>query len=155
MSRSGPRVALPPVPYLALADVFISAISVLFILLLLSAPRPILPRWPPQGDYQLRCRGPWAELSALGTTGADADPNAAPLRLAAHEVASALARLPAAESLSVRLLILAEPNNPRCLDTLRGTIETLNRELTARLAAGEPGAWFIHDVAVLPEDPAP
>jgi hypothetical protein len=130
------------VPYLALADVFICAISIVFILLLLSQPQQPLLHQAPQADFIVWCDGNRALLGA-------ADGIDEPVALSPYRIEPALAALTRGDSLSVRVLIRARPADMACATRLRESIRWLNDELSERLAGGESGAYLLDDLELI------
>lgn len=136
-----------PVPYLALADVFICAISVVFILLLLADPSRVLEQKPPQTDVILRCvEGGVARVGA-GDGVADE-----PVSLAA--MPGMLSGLGGTDQLSLRVLIQASVQQGGCVEKLLAAIADSNLGLSERLLQGDPGVYLLYDLELLDIDGA-
>lgn len=132
----------PVVPYLSLADVFICAISIVFIMLLLVDPKRVVQQQRPQADYFLVCGDDGVRLHRAGD-----DPSASPLSLG--EAEARLAKLERLDALSVRVLIQGDPNSTVCLKQMRAIIRGLNGSLSERLKRGEPGSYLLYDLQFL------
>jgi hypothetical protein len=138
----------PPIPFLSLADVFICAVSIVFIMLLLADPRQVLVLHPPQADVRLRCEGDGVRLIDTRSPGAAAAV-AGVLRPDSEAMRALLAGLEVGDALSVRVLIEAPVAEMPCARTLVRVIEALNEGLSDRLLRGEAGAYLLDDIEVL------
>ena len=137
-----PRAWQVPVPFLALADVFTCAISMIFILLILVDPERVLEQHPPQTDLTLRC-------TDGGVILASARANAAAELLLGAAVGARLAGLDFSRVLSARVLIAGTAAQGDCINDLIATLDELNRGLSARLVQGAGGAYLLHDVELI------
>ncbi len=144
------RDGLPPeIPFMALADIFICAVSVVFILLLLAEPKRVLVQHPPQSDYLLRC-----VPDGVVVTGRDAaDVSEAPQAFSFEELGPRLAALEPGDALSVRLLIQQSAGPLDCARRTAEIVGELNKNLSERLLRGAPGVYLLHDIEVLPKEP--
>lgn len=140
-------------PFLALADVFICAVSIVFILLLLAEPERMLVQHPPKADYRLLCTqdGGVQLLSAMDDNNIEIPGASKRLTLSGAPLRSLLSGLETPTALSARVLIQAPPSRIDCAEQLADIMTALNTELSERLLAGEPGAYLLHDLEVIPE----
>jgi hypothetical protein len=139
LARSARRPWQIAVPYLALADVFICAISVVFILLLLSDPDRVLEQNPPQTDNILRCDAMGVSLlTGLG------EPLAGPVPVT--EVSTLLSALDLGAVLAVRILVQGPAARVACLEDVAAVLDEQNRTLSEHLVAGGEGAYLLYDL---------
>lgn len=131
-------------PTLAIVDAFVCAVSIVLILVVVSAPEARDADTQPQADATLRCVAPGDRAVLVGEDGS------APMGL--REIFDTIPADRAGERLSLRLRIEATPDLVRCALILRQLAEAANTQRDAN-RADALGPILLVDIAYLPREP--
>ncbi|WP_133511116.1 hypothetical protein [Candidatus Thiosymbion oneisti] len=141
-------ISRPAIPFLTLADVFIGAVSIVFVLLLLADPERVRVQHPPQADYRLVCSKDGVRLVTEGEVDGTR-PEVAALAPDSPALRTQLSLLEVPTALSVRVLIRTPPALIHCAEQVADVIAELNKSLSERLMQGGQGSYLLYDMEVV------
>jgi len=144
--------------FLPLADVFISSIGCILILLIVANTSRTETKEIPQADVIYRCHsvpersepvnpGVSSEESAVTYRLKRVYPSRADARLTPLPVViEQLRRIKTSDSLSIRLQLIVPPQTPECAEDVSQKIEELNKAYDDVMAQNRPASYILFDV---------
>lgn len=124
-----------------MADVFISAVSIIFIILLVSDPTISTPDRKPQADFSVTCKHDQYSITTLDATAENVQ---SVTFTTTTDLKNWLQSYKPSFSLSAKILVKAMPDDIDCSATVVKIIRKMNDDLSKQTKTRSSGTYYLY-----------